>query len=455
MDGTNASETLTGTAADDTLTGLGGNDTLRGGDGNDVYVFSGAFGKDSISDTSGTDQIRFAADYTPAAFRLVHPWFGNDLIIQQVGGDNSVTLNSYFSPASFGSGIVETVLFTDSGTVWNLADGSAFRNIGFTGTSAAETILASPGNDLLIGLGGNDTLLGGDGNDVYFVSGAFGRDTITETSGTDILVVGTDRTEAAFQLTRPNSQQRPDHAGGRRAECDRVQQLLRRQFAEGGVGLFPGHRDGLGPVERFARHPHRAVRLCRLQRRLPGGRPGRAGRLFALRQLWLEGGPRSLGQLRHHALPPAEPGRRAGRAQPAPALPGLRPGRRPAGAPGGRLRHQPGFRFCNTTCCPTPRSAPPGSMPMRIGRPMAGAPERTRTTSSTPSTTWRRTLASPRRGSTRCCTTTSTAGGQGSIPGRILHTNAYLAANPDVAAAGIDPLQHYLQYGVYEGRPLG
>lgn len=32
--------------------------------------------------------------------------------------------------------------------------------------------------------------------------------------------------------------------------------------------------------------------------------------------------------------------------------------------------------------------------------------------------------------------------------------DAYLAANPDVAAAGVDPRQHYLQFGIYEGRKL-
>ena len=44
---------------------------------------------------------------------------------------------------------------------------------------------------------------------------------------------------------------------------------------------------------------------------------------------------------------------------------------------------------------------------------------------------------------------------EGRDPSAGFHTAAYLAANPDVAAAQIDPLQHYLQSGVYEGRPLG
>jgi serralysin len=31
-------------------------------------------------------------------------------------------------------------------------------------------------------------------------------------------------------------------------------------------------------------------------------------------------------------------------------------------------------------------------------------------------------------------------------------TQGYLAANPDVAAAGMNPLDHFLQFGIYEGR---
>lgn len=40
----------------------------------------------------------------------------------------------------------------------------------------------------------------------------------------------------------------------------------------------------------------------------------------------------------------------------------------------------------------------------------------------------------------------------GSISPDQFDANAYLAANPDVAGAGIDPYQHYTQYGINEGR---
>jgi hypothetical protein len=45
---------------------------------------------------------------------------------------------------------------------------------------------------------------------------------------------------------------------------------------------------------------------------------------------------------------------------------------------------------------------------------------------------------------------------EGRDPSGAFDTAAYLAANPDVAAAGVNPLLHFLHSGVHEGRlPLG
>jgi serralysin len=41
---------------------------------------------------------------------------------------------------------------------------------------------------------------------------------------------------------------------------------------------------------------------------------------------------------------------------------------------------------------------------------------------------------------------------EGRDPSASFDTLGYLAANPDVAAAGVNPLDHYLQSGIYEGR---
>jgi hypothetical protein len=44
---------------------------------------------------------------------------------------------------------------------------------------------------------------------------------------------------------------------------------------------------------------------------------------------------------------------------------------------------------------------------------------------------------------------------EGRDPNALFDTTAYLAANPDVKAAGIDPLQHYRDWGWWEGRGPG
>jgi hypothetical protein len=41
---------------------------------------------------------------------------------------------------------------------------------------------------------------------------------------------------------------------------------------------------------------------------------------------------------------------------------------------------------------------------------------------------------------------------EGRDPSVNFDTNSYLAANPDVAAAGVDPLAHFLRFGIHEGR---
>jgi len=41
---------------------------------------------------------------------------------------------------------------------------------------------------------------------------------------------------------------------------------------------------------------------------------------------------------------------------------------------------------------------------------------------------------------------------EGRDPSAAFDTNGYLAANPDVAAGHVNPLDHYLLNGIYEGR---
>jgi serralysin len=43
---------------------------------------------------------------------------------------------------------------------------------------------------------------------------------------------------------------------------------------------------------------------------------------------------------------------------------------------------------------------------------------------------------------------------EGRSPSTAFSVAGYLAANPDVAAANMNPLDHYLNFGIYEGRAL-
>ena len=71
---------------------------------------------------------------------------------------------------------------------------------------------------------------------------------------------------------------------------------------------------------------------------------------------------------------------------------------------------------------------------------------------STPPAISRTTPTSRPRASIRWSTTSSSAGQEGRDPSARFDTLGYLAANPDVAAAGVNPLDHFLQFGIYEGR---
>jgi hypothetical protein len=53
--------------------------------------------------------------------------------------------------------------------------------------------------------------------------------------------------------------------------------------------------------------------------------------------------------------------------------------------------------------------------------------------------------SAPRRGSQR-------KRDEGRDPSAMFSTNGYLTGYPDVAAAGVNPLEHYLQFGMAEGR---
>ncbi len=102
LDGGSGLDKLFGNQGNDTLNGGSGNDTLTGGSNADTFVFSGAFGKDKITDfQDGLDGIRFlnagSSDFSDLTISgngstSVHVAFGSNAI--DVDGVNPITLSA-------------------------------------------------------------------------------------------------------------------------------------------------------------------------------------------------------------------------------------------------------------------------------------------------------------------------------------------------------------------------
>lgn len=93
INGLAGADKLTGAVGTDTLDGGAGNDTLSGGVGVDRFVFSGAFGKDVVTDFEAKDVIQLGAsqfvDFAGVLAKSAQ--VGADVVIT-LDASNSITL---------------------------------------------------------------------------------------------------------------------------------------------------------------------------------------------------------------------------------------------------------------------------------------------------------------------------------------------------------------------------
>ena len=99
-----------------------------------------------------------------------------------------------------------------------------------------------------------------------------------------------------------------------------------------------------------------------------------------------------------------------------------------------------------------PDVAAAGVDPYQHFQPSAGARGAIRTRCSTPQAISRPTRTSRPQVPIRSITTIKFGWHEGRDPSVGFDTASYLAAYPDVAAAQVNPLEHYLAFGVHEGR---
>ena len=208
-------QTLSGTSDDDILvggngndvisagdgyndiTGGKGNDTLNGGYDNDYYYYNLGDGYDLISDTGGRDQIIFGENISSEdiSFRRIND---NLQIIIDHDLKQGIEIINFFVD----SNKIEKLVYAD-GSSFNLTRGLTLETESqggnIVGTSESDILLGddydnvltgNAGDDTLVGGKGHDNLNGGAGNDIYQWSIGHDFDTITDTSGENILEFG-------------------------------------------------------------------------------------------------------------------------------------------------------------------------------------------------------------------------------------------------------------------------
>ncbi|HTU10051.1 MAG TPA: calcium-binding protein [Allosphingosinicella sp.] len=168
--GTSGADLLDGGAGDDVILGGGGADQLTGGAGGDIFGYasagdSTAAARDTIADfVSGTDRIDLSA------------LAAQNVTIQ---ADGAYSLLSATTAAG-------TLVVRVSGTLV-MGDLILTNATTITGSTEADTLLATAGGSRLVGGLGDDLLVGGAGNDV--LDAGDGRNLLWGGAGDDVYMV--------------------------------------------------------------------------------------------------------------------------------------------------------------------------------------------------------------------------------------------------------------------------
>lgn len=182
--GFGGNDILYGHGGNDVLVGEAGNDNLYGGDGEDNL--SGGDGLDYLDGGTGTDSL----DGGDGKDRLIGG-DGNDQLFGGAGDDSTISGQS-------GTGYLR------GGAGDDLIDGGA----------GDDHVQGEAGNDRLIGGEGNDLIDGGAGNDLVLLGANDGTDTITDTSGANIIAFDPAVSRDDIWLTQVGSDLRIGVIGG-------------------------------------------------------------------------------------------------------------------------------------------------------------------------------------------------------------------------------------------------
>jgi len=176
-------DTLRGDARTNVLSGLAGNDTLEGRAGDDVLVggigndtLRGGDGEDNLSGDEGNDFL-----YGGNQDDLLAAGDGDDQLEGEAGAD---TLSGGAGIDILRGGSEDDTLGGDLGDDQLYGDAGADQLAGGEGN---DTMSGGDGDDVLDGESGNDIQNGDAGADTFVFGANTGIDTITDTSGANVL----------------------------------------------------------------------------------------------------------------------------------------------------------------------------------------------------------------------------------------------------------------------------
>ena len=191
LGGSNGDDTLSGEDGNDSLWGFYGNDFLWGGSGNDTLegddgndTLDGDEGNDQLWGNEGNDQL-----WGSEGNDLLYGGAGNDTLYgdSSIGEAGSDTLYGEDGNDDLSGDAGNDFLYGGAGddTLWGW-DG----NDSLSGGTGNDTLWGNEGNDYLYGGTGNDSLLGRDGNDTFIIYKGDGYDVIADATAEDTLKLG-------------------------------------------------------------------------------------------------------------------------------------------------------------------------------------------------------------------------------------------------------------------------
>lgn len=173
LTGGRSADTLNGGANDDRIIGFRGADTMNGDAGNDLLIWNNGDGTDTMNGGGGNDEIEVnGADGANDAFRI------------KAGNDAADATSVRFDRINFGLfGL--NISASERMTVNGLAGNEDIQAEASVGTRILLTANGGNGDDTIVGTPGADLLTGGDGNDT--LSGEAGDDRLVGDRGGDTM----------------------------------------------------------------------------------------------------------------------------------------------------------------------------------------------------------------------------------------------------------------------------